>query len=167
MENLGITEIKDSGNVHFAPGVVKSIRIEKTHEIDFYNGLDRNIYCVELNDGTTLRYRKQKETNQAVVESSNETIYFKGFDGIEVFETKNNDKYEFQGCRGYVNVYDNNNSQDFDTVTTKNRIFNNGVVQDSSMQIISDKNAKVKGTENDSIWNVWEQRQQERAASKK
>lgn len=163
MGNLGVSKKQDTGNVYFAPGIVKSITKSQSIEIDSHTGLDKDVYNVTLKDGTRLSYRKQKGSNLAKVVSSNGVIYFKGFDGIEVAETPKNDRYEFHGCRGRVDLYAGEYSKDYDSVVTKPRTFQSGVVQESSMWIIKDKNAKIKYTGDVDIWDVWKQRQRERS----
>ena len=168
MGNLEIKGNQDTGNVYFAPGLVKSIQKEKESvwAIHTYQG-EENTYSVVLKDGTRLSYSKQMGSNQARVETNGKTIMFKGIDGIVVDETEKDDKYEFRGCRGYVNVYDENDSSDYDSLIIQNRKLANGTVQESRMYIIKDKNVKLNKTSYDFVNDVWSQRQAEKAAAKR
>ena len=151
-------KIQDTGNVYVAPELMKSIEVKKQSiwSNGCYNGEDC-YYRVSLKDGTTVSYRRQKGTNLARIEEKSGTIIFSGLDDVNIIGTSGNDNYELRGCRGYVNTYEDRNygqDQDQDTITTKHRNFENGIMQESCMLIINDRNGTINKTSKDIVWDT-------------
>lgn len=148
-------EIAKESGVTFAEGSLEKIQAYRDYDgFGVLANPDDVKFKAILKDGTQIDYRRQMPTNKSKVSIFDNKVYIEGIQ--DMYVSKHSDyanipkrttgaNYELYGCKGFVNVEDNNN----DKVMTHDRLMPDGNVQKSYLYICHDDSDNVKMRKND------------------